>query len=202
MRLSRSFLFAATLACLAFSSAAAHAQRAYPNPAMPRVAGTPMPMDPSWAFAFDPLFEDPMWRSLATDPLLGPMAMPSDPNEAARMAESMRQRMSDLRRMGAPGAAFAPDPTWGALGFDTSPLYTGMGGPMAGGSAAGSAWSYSSETDENGCTRSRSSAQTWPGAPQSSSSTSGNCTGARRLPPPEDDDDLEYEIEDDPEGRD
>jgi hypothetical protein len=204
MRPTRSFLLAAAFAALAFAGGAAQGQRAYPSAATPRVTGTPMPMDPAWAFAFDPLLEDPMWSSLGTESMLAAPAMPADPAEAARLAESMRQRMAELRRMGAPAAPFAGGPAWGPLSFDMAPLYGGMGGP-AGGSAAASAWSYNSETDANGCTRSTSSTQTWPGGPQSASSATGNCTGARpRAAAPVDDE--EYELvdeadEEEPEGR-
>jgi hypothetical protein len=205
MRPIRSLLLAAALASLAFAVGPAPAQRAYPNAAMPRVTGSPMPMDPSWAFAFDPLLEDPMWSSLGTDPLLGRMAMPADPAEAARLAESMRQRMSELRRMGNPGAPFVGDPAWGDLSFDRAPLgYAGVGGPAAG---SASAWSYSSETDEYGCARSRSATASSPGpAPSVVTRTEGHCTTApmmRTDPQADDDFDIDVDEPDDeePNGR-
>src|SRR4051812_6576398 len=162
MRPTRRFLLpAAALVSLALAGGPAAAQRAYPNAATPRVSGTPMPMDPAWAFAFDPLLEDPMWSSLDADPVLGMAPMPADPREAARLADSMRRRMTELRRMGAPGAPFVGDPTWGELSIDAgAPGFAGVGGPAAG-AASGSAYSYSSRTDETGCTRSTETAQTW-----------------------------------------
>ncbi|TMJ20247.1 MAG: hypothetical protein E6G92_11000 [Alphaproteobacteria bacterium] len=181
MRPTRSFILpAAAFASLALAGGAAQAQRAYPNVATPRVSGTPMPMDPAWAFAFDPLLEDPMWSSLDADPVLGMPTMPADPREAARVADSMRRRMTELRRMGAPGAPFTGDPAWGELSIDSgAPGFAGVGGPGAG-AAAGSAtaYSYSSHTDETGCTRSTETAQTWPGPAPSVVTRAEGCAGA------------------------
>jgi hypothetical protein len=182
MRPIRRFLLAAAFASLAFAGGSAQAQRAYPNAATPRVSGTPMPMDPAWAFAFDPLLEDPMWSSLDAEPVLGMPAMPADPREASRLADSMRRRMTELRRMGAPGAPFTGDPTWGELSIDTSaPGFVGVGGPGAG-SASASAYSYSSQTDETGCTRSRETAQTWPGPAPSVVTRAEGCSAAAARP--------------------
>lgn len=160
-------LSAAAALAILLCAGAGQAQRAYPSAATPRVAGTPLPMDPAWAFAFDPLMEEPMWSSVPAEPSYDPTGLPGDPAEAARLADSMRREMAELRRMGDPDAIFMGAPAWGRLDFDTA--------PVSAASSSSSAWSYSSETDERGCTRTRQMSQQNNGAPQVSAQTSGPC---------------------------
>jgi hypothetical protein len=207
MRPTRSFLLAAALGSLALAGGSAVAQRAYPNAASPRATGTPLPMDPAWSSSFNPLEEESL-SDLRDDPLFDPLGLADDSDEAARMAAALERRGAEIRRMANANSALLPGPARDPLDFggDFGPGlsgYAGVGGPVTGST---SSYSYSSETDANGCTRSTSATQTWPGAPQVASSATGNCTGAprARAAEPEDEDldlDLDEEEVEEPEGR-
>jgi hypothetical protein len=197
MRPTRSFPLAAALASLAIAGGSALAQRAYPSAATPRATGTPLPMDPSWSSGFNPLAEESL-SDLRGDPPFDPLGLADDTDEAARMAAALERRGAEMRRMGNPNGALTAGPLRAPLDFGGAygpgaPGYAGVGGPTTG---SASAYSYSSQTDENGCTRSRETAQTWPGpAPSVVTRAEGNCPPAPARPRQPDAD------QDEPEGR-
>jgi hypothetical protein len=179
MRPTSSLLLAAALASLALAGGAAEAQRAYPNAASPRAPGTPLPMDPSWSSGFDPLDEESL-RDLRDDPLFDPLDLTDDAGEAERMAAALERRGAEMRRMVDPNAALPAGRLRDPLDF-SGPYgpgaagYAGVGGPAAG---SASAYSYSAQTDETGCTRSRETAQSWPGPAPSVVTRAEGCGGA------------------------
>ena len=197
MRPTRCLILTAALASLAFAGGSALAQRAYPSAATPRATGTPLPMDPSWSSGFNPLEEESL-SDLRDDPLFDPLDLLDDSDEAARMAAALERRGAEMRRMGNPNGALTAGPLRDPLDFSGAygpgaPGYAGVGGPVAG---SASAYSYSSETDASGCTRSRETAQTWPGpAPSVVTRSEGNCAPAPARPREPDAD------HDEPEGR-
>jgi hypothetical protein len=197
MRPTSSLLLAAAFASLAFAGGAAQAQRAYPNAATPRAPGTPLPMDPSWSSGFDPLAEETL-RDLREDPLLDPLDLADDAGEAERMAAALERRGAEMRRMVDPNAALPAGRLRDPLDF-SGPYgpgaagYAGVGGPATGSALT---YSYSSQTDETGCTRSREVSQTRPGPAPSVVTRAEGCNGAPAGPiRPEPD-------EDEPEGGD
>lgn len=174
MRFARSFLFAAAFACIAFSSAAAAAQRA----PMPRL---PEPPPGFWlpSLGVPSLFgADPFWPGLfMSDPMLSSSQMMS--SVRGQVDSMMRENQRDLNRMAADQDDELDDLGEGDE-FDEPMLAAPMaGGFLTSSSSSQSAYSYSTSTDERGCTRSQQMSQQNYAAPQVTAQTSGNCAAPR-----------------------